>query len=468
MHADIMAAVEAETGSILAKFGTEDLAKIVLITIKAAVPAIVKAVQKQLDLSVGKMKVNNNILECKYREDELEQYSRKENIRINGMEEQSGEESDDQLIEKVCNLAAAPGSVMKEEDISLAHRLGGVKKQRKMRPVIVRFGMLMWTTKTLDSGVQKSHCDDLLIITLNVCGLRSKIEVPDFIEMCKKYEVVCFCETKTDNMDIPDLTEKFNHMGFQVFKNRHNLTNWRSGGVMIAVKKAIGHKCVQRAVHSDACVCVQMNKNMLNYEKDLVILAAYVPPYMSRYSNSGILDDLTQVIIELSVDTNYILVCGDMNAHTYEREDWIIDEEEIDEEEYNEETVCTAKMLELADIPLRRKSVDICKDYGGNGTVLLDMCKNLVLCIINGRCGEDKYVGKATSTDHTVIDYMIVSLSTLSRIKQFYVDDFDCLLSDKHCVVELVLGGNHKDQKVEPGRNYTTAKRTVLQSPSYP
>ncbi|KAL7402567.1 hypothetical protein ABVT39_016941 [Epinephelus coioides] len=280
--------------------------------------------------------------------------------------------------------------------------------------------------------------------------------------MCKKYEVLCFCETKTDHMDIPDLTEKFNHMGFQVFKNRHNLTNWRSGGVMIAVKKAIGHKCVQRALHSDACVCVQMNKNMLNYEKDLVILAAYVPPYMSRYSNSGILDDLTQVIIELSVDTNYILVCGDMNAHTNEREDWIIDEEEIDEEEYNEETVCTAKMLELADIPLRRKSVDICKDYGGNGSVLLDMCKNLVLCIINGRCGEDKYVGKATSTDHTVIDYMIVSLSTLSRIKQCYVHDFDCLLSDKHCVVELVLGGNNKDQKVEPV-SYNDIKSCFIQ-----
>ncbi|KAL7402086.1 hypothetical protein ABVT39_009292 [Epinephelus coioides] len=139
MHTDIMAAVEAETGSILAKFGTEDLTKIVLITIKAAVPAIVKGVQKQLDPSVDKMKVNNNILECKYKEDELEQYSRKENIRINGMEEQSGEESEDQLIEKVCNLAAAPGSVMKEEDMSMAHRLGGVKKQRKMRPVIVRF-----------------------------------------------------------------------------------------------------------------------------------------------------------------------------------------------------------------------------------------------------------------------------------------------------------------------------------------
>lgn len=53
--------------------------------------------------------------------------------------------------------------------------------------------------------------------------------------------------------------------------------------------------------------------------------------------------------------------------------------DEIDEEEHNEETLCTAKMLELVDIPLRRKSVDTCKDYGGYGTVLLDMCKNLAL-----------------------------------------------------------------------------------------
>lgn len=37
---------------------------------------------------------------------------------------------------------------------------------------------------------------------------------------------------------------------------------------MIAVKNAIGYKCVQRTVHSDASVCVQINRNLLNYEKD--------------------------------------------------------------------------------------------------------------------------------------------------------------------------------------------------------
>lgn len=99
---------------------------------------------------------------------------------------------------------------------------------------------------------------------------------------------------------------------------------------------------------------MQINRNMLNYDKDLDILAACAPPYMSRYSNTGIFDDLTEVIMELSVDTNYILVCEDMNAHTNEREDWIMDG--IDEEEHNEETLCIAIMRELADIPLRKVS----------------------------------------------------------------------------------------------------------------
>ncbi|KAL7375110.1 hypothetical protein ABVT39_012098 [Epinephelus coioides] len=59
MHADVVAAIEAESDSVLANFGTEDLAKVVLITIKAAVPAIVKAVQKQLSASVDCSSLTN-------------------------------------------------------------------------------------------------------------------------------------------------------------------------------------------------------------------------------------------------------------------------------------------------------------------------------------------------------------------------------------------------------------------------
>ena len=139
LHSDIMAAVDAETDSILADFGTEDLTKIVLITIKAAVPAIVKAVQKQLLASVDTTRINKNILQSRYKEDELEQYTRKENVRISGIEEENGAETEDQLVEKVCKLVATSGTSIKESDISTAHRLGRVRQQGEARPVIVRF-----------------------------------------------------------------------------------------------------------------------------------------------------------------------------------------------------------------------------------------------------------------------------------------------------------------------------------------
>lgn len=82
-----MTAVEAKTDSILADFSPEDPKKRVLITTKVVVHAIVKAVQKQLDLCLDKRKINN-ILECKHKEGKLEQYSWKRNVRINGIKEE--------------------------------------------------------------------------------------------------------------------------------------------------------------------------------------------------------------------------------------------------------------------------------------------------------------------------------------------------------------------------------------------
>ncbi len=63
MNAEIMAAAEAEPDPVLTHFGAEDLTKVELLTIKATVPAIVKAVQKQLSASVDCHKLDKSILE---------------------------------------------------------------------------------------------------------------------------------------------------------------------------------------------------------------------------------------------------------------------------------------------------------------------------------------------------------------------------------------------------------------------
>ena len=106
------------------------------------------------------------------------------------------------------------------------------------------------------------------------------MELEEFTELCKKYDILCFCETKIDDVDNDDVKELFKKLGFHVFtKNRQKFTNWRSGGVVLAVSDVWVDKCEEIKVPSNICVCVKLKKEILGYEKDIVVIAAYVPPY---------------------------------------------------------------------------------------------------------------------------------------------------------------------------------------------
>ena len=285
---------------------------------------------------------------------------------------------------------------------------------------------------------------------LNVCGIRSKIDTPDFREMCKSYDIICLSETKLDDVDNEDMREKFKEIGFTAYiKNRHNFTTWRSGGVLVAIKNVWIEKCEEKRTSCNLCVCIKINKEILGYEKDIIVIAAYIPPCNSRYSNVNMYEELSDVILSFDCDTNYFILCGDMNAHTQEREDIVIlDEcvrEELNLDETSIENIFITEQMQLLDIPMTRKSVDKMNDSGNYGTALLDLCKNHMLCIFNGRCGKDRYVGKSTTTDNSVIDYFIGSPYLASRVKRFHIHDFHPLYSDKHCIVDTTISGLNKN-----------------------
>ena len=76
------------------------------------------------------------------------------------------------------------------------------------------------------------------------------------------------------------------------------------------------------------------------------------------------------------------------------------------------------------------------EDSTNYGKALLELCRNHMLCIFNGRTGEDRNIGRATTTNDTLIDYVIGSPYLLSKVKHFKVDSFDPLFSDVHCLIE--------------------------------
>ena len=75
------------------------------------------------------------------------------------------------------------------------------------------------------SVVTEKTAQAMTVLSLNVCGLKSKLLVPEFCRMLQSYDVAIFCETKCDNLDMPVLENSFSNLGFTIFiQNRKSIS----------------------------------------------------------------------------------------------------------------------------------------------------------------------------------------------------------------------------------------------------
>ena len=70
------------------------------------------------------------------------------------------------------------------------------------------------------------------------------------------------------------------------------------------------------------------------------------------------------------------------------------------------------------------------------------MCKSLGLYIMNGRCGLDRDVGMLTCKNSSLVDYAISTPDLFNDVIGFQFRDFEELLSDIHCPIELCFDFN--------------------------
>ena len=127
-----------------------------------------------------------------------------------------------------------------------------------------------------------------------------------------------------------------------------------------------------------------------------------------------------------------MLLCGDFNARTAAYPDYVADDTDrhvhVLPDEY---TVDSNIAPRVSQDKIRPDS---------NGLLLLELCRQSGLRIMNGRMGEDAIVGKYTyigSNGSSVIDYMLSSQNMLNFVKSLNIEDPN-ILSD-HCCVKLVL-----------------------------
>ena len=117
-------------------------------------------------------------------------------------------------------------------------------------------------------------------------------------------------------------------------------------------------------------------------------------------------------------------------------------------------------ILKMIPKDFRAKCVTVSRASQDKGKVntldyqLIESCKSNSMIILNGRIGLDKGVGRTTSKDCSLVDYIISSPAMVSYFKRFEVLDFDPVYSDVHCglscEIESMLECNHlRPDKIE-------------------
>ena len=286
--------------------------------------------------------------------------------------------------------------------------------------------------------MKSSDSFKLSFLNYNVCGLLSKLHSPDFVQLIQSHDVVTLTETfLTTNIDSPCLKD---FCVFSSFAKKLSKQGRYSGGVSVLVKRSL-EKYVERVnVDVDNSVVIKISKNLLGTSKDVMYISMYLPPCDSKYWNtcqSGYgLELLDKCVVDICATYNdfYILVSGDLNARTAEKNYTSSDPEDSD-------------WLTRKDV-----NVDLCnriscdKESNLFGEQLLECCNIFDCIILNGLVESSfddsyTYVGEAGSS---VIDYFIVSIELLSEL-HFNTLSVKNLVDSDHLPVHMsiLLGPKH-------------------------
>ena len=133
--------------------------------------------------------------------------------------------------------------------------------------------MITSKTQILKTSIQ--------FLSINVCGLKSKLLCPDFISFIGKYDIIGVQESKLDDVD------KIQVPGYQVFSNnRKALSRYRSGGITLLVKlQWLPYITVHKFDIKLILWFTVSHRIMMNHQ-DLQCGIVYIPSYHSKYAHN--------------------------------------------------------------------------------------------------------------------------------------------------------------------------------------
>ena len=151
-----------------------------------------------------------------------------------------------------------------------------------------------------------------------MCGLKRRLNYPEFKEFINNYDIFCVSETNTDSTDIIDIDD---YVYFS--KHRSQTYKRKSGGIGIYVRENIAPFINILDNNTEYILWVVLKTDLTNLSHNMVIGAVYLPPENSRFFNEDELNIFENEITQMCSDYKYVTLAGDINAKTSQLNDFI-------------------------------------------------------------------------------------------------------------------------------------------------
>ncbi len=264
---------------------------------------------------------------------------------------------------------------------------------------------------------------DLKVVCMNIKGVSDKLQIPDNVETLTCCDIIMLSETWLTQHSQRSV---FNIQGFipenYPRKDLHPKAKRGSGGILVYVRENLINNIKQVESVCDHFVVLQI-EGLLNSTSYLVL--TYIPPqgegsHLCKFCDNNFMDILFELIVKYS-QKGLVSVCGDLNARTGCQSDEPIQSDlECTENSYAN---ITFPMWQDTVLP-SRASMDTVSN--NRGRELLYLCQSSGLRIANGRCFDDKGIGKFTfrsATGKSVNDYLLCDEMMYNSLSHFAVGE---------------------------------------------
>ena len=256
------------------------------------------------------------------------------------------------------------------------------------------------------------------VLCWNIRGITDKIFDVDTQDILFKNDIIILTETHTEmgSEKYYNVIPNFRYHDFPR-KFKHRNAPKASGGIGIFI-----HNDLQLGINitmfHESIIMIKLKAEYFSAQQNIHILCAYFPPADSSYNhNTNSRTDYFNILQEAlsSVEPqDEIIICGDLNARTGSLADIV---------EYIEgsngalsEILSPHSMSNTHEVPKRHTVDSVVNDYGKE---LINVCRSVGLCIMNGRTAD-----AANNRDFTcyktigasVVDYVICKLDSIPLV----------------------------------------------------